>query len=258
MSGASALARTQLALQRHVLGQADDACCGVLDGPGIGRRGLEIYRAAYRARLAEAMRDTFGHTAAWLGDEAFDARALAYIEEHPSANRNLRWYGEAFPGWLARRFLETPALAELAAIDWALRRAFDGPDSIALRLEDMAAVEPDDWPAARLVLQPTSARLRLESNAIALWHAIDGGEAAPRAGRLAAPIGLLVWRRGLQPHFRSLGPFEEAALALVAGGATFGVACDALAAQFPSLDISREAGTLLRRWVDDEVLAAIC
>ena len=65
---------------------------------------------------------------------------------------------------------------------------------------------------------------------------------------------MLVWRRGEQPHFRSLAPIEAAALDLVARGRSFGEACAALAAAFPEADIAVEAGTMLRRTMRGRVM----
>lgn len=248
----------QLALQRFVLDESSDIAANASSGPGLDApRRLGIYRFAYRARLADALRGAYGHTATYLGTEAFASLAGAYIDGQPSRHGNLRWYGASFAPWLRLRHPAAPEVAELAALDWALRRAFDGPDSGALSLADLGAISPDAWQAKRLELQPTVERIRLAHNTVALWHALDTDQPPPAAVRLPEESGLLVWRRGLQPSFRSLGRLEGAALDLIAAGSAFGAACEALAASFPGVDIAREAGTLLRRWVDEELLASL-
>lgn len=250
------LEKLQLALQRHVLDQPSNVAAGIRPGRGLEpARRLDIYRYAYRARLADALRDSYGHTAAYLGAEAFASLAGAYVDAQPSTHRNLRWYGASFAPWLRLEGRAAPEVAELAALDWALRRAFDGPDCVALGLADLGAIAPQAWPAMRLELQPTVERVRFAHNTVALWHALDTGQPAPAVARLPEENPVLVWRRGLQPHFRSLGPFEDAALDLVAAASPFGAACEALAERFPEVDVVREAGTLLRRWVDEELLA---
>lgn len=256
MTSGSGLAEIQLALQRFVLGEANAIAPEVRAGYGIGaRRRLGIYHGAYRARLAEALRDAHGHTAVYLGEQLFDRLAAEYVEAHRSAHGNLRWYGESFAPWLRIVRPGSPELSELAAIDWALRRAFDGPDCAALALAQLAAIAPEALQSVRLVLQPTAHRLRLERNSIALWHAIDAEHPLPAPEWLPEPVEVLVWRRGLQPHFRSLGAIETAALAMISAGTPFTSTCERLAARFPGLDIAREAGSLLRRWIDDELLA---
>ena len=258
MSGASALEVLQRGLQRFVLGEANDIAAAIAAGPGpdAGQR-LAIYHFAYRARLADALRDSYGHTASYLGADGFDSLAHAYIADHPSRRANLRWYGEEFAPWLALRHAAAPEVAELAALDWALRRAFDGPDAEPLGMAALAAIAPGDWTGVRLRLDPTAEKLRLRHNTVTIWHAFDTDVAPPPAVRLGEAVELLVWRRGLQPHFRSLGPLEAVALDCVGRGLPFGATCDALAARFPDEDIGRAAGMLLRRWVDEELLAGI-
>ena len=58
---------------------------------GLLRRGREpllcIYQHAYSARLLGALRDNYGVLPRAMGDEAFDALALAYLRAHPSRHR---------------------------------------------------------------------------------------------------------------------------------------------------------------------------
>jgi hypothetical protein len=254
---ASGLEALQLALQRHVLGEASGIEAAIAPGPGPGAAiRLDIYRYAHRARLVDALRDSYGHTASYLGAEAFDRIAAAYVQAHPSRHANIRWYGGELAAWIERRHAGTPEVAELAALDWALRRAFDGPDAIPMDLGALSGLAALDCDGMRLALHPTAERLRLRYNTVAIWHALDEGLAPPAAVRLPEVLELLVWRRGEQPHFRSLGEIEAAALGLAAKGWTFGEICTELARAFPRADVAVEAGTLLRRWVEDELLVA--
>lgn len=251
------LGALQRQFQQHVLsGGADIASVIRPGGIGIERR-LAIYHHAYRARLVDTLRDSYGHTLRYLGDDAFDAAALVHVEAHPSDHPNLRWYGRDFPQTLAARFDEDPEVAELALLDWTLRHAFDGPDAPVLTLADLAAVAPEAWGRIGFVLHPTFTRLQLHHNTLALWQAMDEDETAPPAAALAAPGELLVWRRGHQPHFRSLQPVEVMALDSLHDGTGFAAMCALLAERFADVDTATEAGTLLRRWIDEELLSAI-
>lgn len=254
----SALLALQTALQQHVLDAADGVRDRIVAGPGIGvERRLQIYHHAYRARLVETLADTFGHTASYLGEDWFGADAQAYIETHPSTRASLRWYGADFPAWLQQRHPQDGDIGELAALDWALRRAFDGPDAPVLTLADLGALPPEAWATLGFALQPTAERLTLHFNTLAIWQALDGDSTPPTAAPLAAPGALLVWRRDLQPHFRTLGPVEALALTQLAAGTSFAATCAALAADFPAEDAATQAGALLRRWIDDGLLASV-
>ncbi len=243
--------------QQHLLaGDGGIAAAVKRGGIGVARR-LAIYHHAYRMRLVDTLRDSYGHTLVYLGGEAFDAAALAYVEVQPSDHASLRWYGASFAQALALRFDEDDEVAELAALDWALRLAFDGRDAPVMTLADLAALPPDAWSQVGFALHPTYARLRLQHNTLALWQALDRDQAPPAAAPLAEAGDVLIWRRGHQPHFRSLQALEAAALDCLHGGLSFARTCERLSAHFERADTVAEIGTLLRRWIDEELLSAI-
>lgn len=264
MSAASAsLADIQARMQAHVLLSDQAALLDVVcsQGPTAERR-LGIYHHAYRARLIETLRDSFGHTHGYLGDAWFDHLAGAFVEQHPSTLSNLRWYGQAWPDWLAAQLVAEsdlgahPEVAELARLDWALRQAFDAADAPVLSLAGLAALAAsDDWVNAALTPQPSVCVLTLAHNTLSLWHALDQDESVPPPEALPSPIGVLVWRRDVQPHFRSVSAMESVALAGLLRGRSFADICGDLAAAFEPDDTTSVAAALLRRWVDEGVLS---
>ncbi|MDA0225950.1 MAG: DNA-binding domain-containing protein [Proteobacteria bacterium] len=215
---------------------------------------LGIYFDAYRARLAEALQDSFAHTARLLGEAAFLALAREYIEANPSRHYNVRWYGDAFPAWVRDA---RPAHGELAAFDWALRTAFDSADAEALGPADLAALSAEDWERAGFVLHPSFQLLELAFNSVPVWQALDRDETPPAFRPLAVPVTMLVWRRDLQPHFRSLEPDEAKALRAALGGASFAEVCLQAAEQGGADDAVVRSGRWLRRWIDEALLAGI-
>ena len=253
----TSLAQLQSAFQQHLL-TGDEAIAEHIRGGGIGTaRRLHIYHHAYRMRLVDTLRDSFGHTLLYLGDEHFNAAALAHVQGHASAYPSLRWYGADFPRTLAARFDEAPQVAELAQLDWALRHAFDGPDAPVLTLADLATLPTERWADVGFTLHPTYARLRLRHNTLAIWQALDDDGVPPDAAPLAEPGELMIWRRGHQPHFRSLQALEAAALDGLQAGQSFAAVCAMLTEEFASADAAAEMGSLLRRWVDEELLSAV-
>ena len=146
MTPTSTLRNVQMALHDHLLGRASAIERELAEGGRIPlERRLHIYHHAYRARLQETMQDTFEKTWAYLGDDAFAAAALDYVEGHPPVHRNLRWYGETFPRWLTQRFPADADIGELAMIDWQLRQAFDGDDAVPVPATALAALGADVW-----------------------------------------------------------------------------------------------------------------
>ena len=248
-------------MQAHVLTGDVAALSDVRDDAAMpAARRLGIYHHAYRARLLETLRDTFGHTLLYLGDDWFDHLAGAFIERTPSTSPNLRWYGEGWHAWLAAELVEGSPMgshqevAELAQLDWTLRRAFDAADAPALSMQDLAAMAPEDWATVVLNPQPSLAVLNLRHNTLSLWHALDQDEEVPPSERLDEPVAVLVWRHDERPHFRSMAPIEAFAMEALVQGRSFAEICASMAERFADHDTAPMAGALLRRWVEEGAL----
>jgi hypothetical protein len=216
-----------------------------------------VYVEAYRARLRDALRDTYGHTARHLGQAAFGELAREYIETHAPEHYSIRWYGGRFPAWLRAARPRDAHVAELAALDWALRCAFDSADAEPLGAADLAALAAEDWERIGFVLHPAFQLLEMDYNTVALWHALDREEPPPPSQKLPRTAALLVWRRELQPCFRSIESDEADALRALHDGASFGAICARLAESAPHEDATALAGQWLARWIADALLVAV-
>lgn len=252
----------QMRMQAHVLGDDEAALQDVCDAHGLSaRQRLGIYRHAYRTRLLETMRDTFAHTWRYLGDERFDHLALAFIEQHPSHHANLRWWGDSWPAWLGGDRLATmgvghhPEVAELAQLDWALRRAFDAATMPLLSAADLSAQALTQWTAEPLHPQASVALLSLQCNTLSLWHALDQDEEVMPAVELTQGVRVLVWRQDDRPHFRSVSDDEGVALTHLLMSRSFVEICAGLALPHDGADAAAMVASILRRWLDDGVLA---
>jgi hypothetical protein len=145
--GMSTLAALQERFQKAVL--LDDPTPGLFAAEGAAlESGLAVYLQAYRARLTAALRDNYPVLQRALGDEAFDLLARAYLDEHPSHFRSIRWFGDSLAEFLAAapEHLPHPALVDLARMDWAMRTAFDAADATLLGVGELVALPPEEWP----------------------------------------------------------------------------------------------------------------
>lgn len=212
--------------------------------------GLAVYHHAYRAQLQAALRDSFEKTRAWLGDEAFDMAASAHVVAAPPSSWTLGHYGRDFPETLDRIYPHDLEVGELARLDWALRRAFDGKDAEPVSSELFASV---DWTSAGIELAPTLSVLNVTTNAAALWSAMAEGEVPPPAQRLAEPASVRVWRKALSPRFTTMDHCEAEALGLLLAGSSFSVMCEVVAARF-ELGV---VGQLVGGWLRDELIVGI-
>lgn len=259
----SALHEQQRALQAAISAAAVDGAALVQARPAAG---LDVYRHAYVARLAGALRDNFTVLHRALGDDEFDALAAAYVDAHPSRVPSIRWFGDALAGFMAGAYAERlphESLVDFARMDWALRGAFDAADAPPLRPEALMALAPAQWPALRLTLQPSVAVVELGWAIEPAWRALrawdpESGEDQPE---LSAPEPLshrlLVWRDAtLETRWRSLEPREAALLEAVAAGVDFAALC-ALAAEQGGADAGDPAALVvaeLQRWLAEGLL----
>lgn len=246
----------QSGFQDYILGRDERALAEVGSTPGLSaRRRLDIYHNAYRARLAELLADTYERVEIYIGETAFAAAALRFIEANPPTARNLRHYGSTFPAFLADFFPDDPEIAELAGMDGRLRNAFDAADAATLCVADLATLQADAWDAVVFELHPSASVQCFAWNTPAIWQDLNRETAPPPAERLSQPEAWLFWRKALQPHFRSLAPAEYAALQGMGENIAFGDLCLMLAKAYPEIDVARQVGEWLCTWLDDGVLS---
>ncbi len=179
---------------------------------------LGVYHHAYRARLAEVLGEGLAKTQLYMGSDVFETHARAYAVAHPPTQRGLNRYGAGFPDFLGKVYPANPELLELAQLDWDLRACFDGPDSPALDAATAAANASMDWLSHPNPLHP-SVRVRpIATNVVQLWKAMDDDADVPPPQALDAPAWLVVWRKGLQPHFQTVDAEQAQALCQLGGG----------------------------------------
>jgi hypothetical protein len=214
---------------------------------------LAVYHHAYRAQLMDCLRDTFERVWTWLGDAGFETAGQKHIELHPPHGWTLADYGNGFDRTLKDLYPNDPELAELAWLDWSLRRAFDGPDATSLEAVDLSRA---DWNTAVLYFVPTLSIAPISTNCAAIWTALSEGRSPPGVQRLAAPMALRVWRVGLTPRFRSIDALEQHALQMVIEGATFATICTTIESARHS-KAAEVAGSFLASWLQDGLISFV-
>ena len=252
--GAAELASTQHLLASCILSVAPCTVPDSVDRSGSlpGLDGILIYHRAYRARLTEVLADSYAKCARYVGTDLFRALACQYIDRHPPQDRHLGSYGDHFAALLRERYPDNPELYDLAQLEWALREVFDSADVPALTVP---AIERDGaqaclgrWP----ILHPSLRVYWLRSNVIAIWRAIDDDEEVPEVVLREQSHALAVWRKGLQPHFKSLDCNEARFLeALDHQGATIAAVAQAWEESEKLSDPTLLAGWLTGWWSDE-------
>lgn len=246
----------QDALQDHILGRGGDIA-GHLEAPrGVDAAArLNVYHYGYRARLRDLLREAFDKTWSWLGDEAFDGAATAYVETRHSASFSLDDYGAGFPAFLAQQMPREIEANELAWLERAMRKAFDGPDATPLDPSRLAGLDDAAWDRARFAFHPTLVVRPVQAHLGSLWAGIESGENfTPLA--VEAGLSIRVWRKDLQPHFRMIGRDEALALGQLMDGLAFAELCARLT-PLDDVDPVERVATMLAVWLQDGLIVDI-
>lgn len=205
---------------------------------------LDVYRNAYYLRLEEALARDFPALRAVVGDEAFGRLAAAYLTANSSTRPSLRFLGRHLQDWL-RVGREEPALADLAALEWAVLHAFDAPDAPSLTAADFEGFAAGQWPELRLALHPSLGLLVVDANVRDIWLAVRRGDPLPALQPTRE--WLVVWRGGSGPQVEAISAGCHALLAAFVRGSSFASACEALAELADPDDVPRLAAESLHR-----------
>lgn len=241
----STLAALQDAMQDWLL-DGDPRIGAHIAGPENSQR-LRIYADAYRLRLLDVLAQDFPVTRTLLGEAAFEAQALGYLQAHPSRQPSVRWFGNGFADWLAQAPGLPAGSDELARFEWLQGECFDAPDAPMLALAAVASLSAEAWPILPLRLHPAARML-------ATRHLrLSSGQPVP--ARRTTVARWLLWRSGLDVHWRRLDDDEAEVLGQIARGTHFGEVCESLA-RLDGDGSALRAASLLKRWLTDGVLAA--
>lgn len=253
------LRELQRDMQRHLLGEASGIVDAIVDAPPLtAAERLAIYRNAYQVRLIDALHETYPVLHALLGDSAWVELGRAFVAAQPSVHRSIRWYGGELEGFLAGRppYVAQPILAEIARLEWTLAEVFDAKDAEPLARASLASIHPAAWGVLRIKFHPSLRRLTFAWNTVPVWKAMNGEETPPLPALSEAPVPWLLWRKDLQNYFRSMAPYESAALDAALRGLNFSELCEALAEWLPEDEVPQVAATLLSNWADSGLIVA--
>jgi hypothetical protein len=254
----SALPKLQDSFQAYLLGQGGDIAASVRDGDKADRhRLLSVYRHGYLSRLQECLGNDFAGLRAMLGEAAFDELTAAYVAAHPSRHANVRWLGRDMAEFIRRH----PAtkdrldLAEMAQFEWALGLALDAADDDAMVADELMGLTGDEWGTLTVRPRANVQRLTLRTMAPKAWlrheTVTPGGLTVDPAER---PVDWLVWRKEIDPQFRSMELDEAWAFDAAAAGTGFAALCEGIARFMPADQAAARAAGLLRVWIDARLL----
>lgn len=231
----------------------------ITSDPGTGfDRGYQIYRHAYRARLAEALGNDFPCLSLLLGDQHWETLVKAYIRAHPSQYRSLRWFAQSLPAFVKENapFSQQPIIGELADFEWQLRMAFDAADCETASMASLTAVPPEEWPELRLPPVPGLLILSHVYNSVAVWQALKDNRPPPAPQPLPTPEHWVIWRQERITRFQSVPEDEASGLRIIQDGGNFAALCEALAYWHEEERIPQRAIALVQGWLTAGMIQA--
>tara|TARA_R110002111_G_scaffold262613_1_gene339458 strand:+ start:41100 stop:41978 length:879 start_codon:yes stop_codon:yes gene_type:complete len=126
---------------------------------------MGIYANAYYARLLECLSEEYPALVCAMGETAFGAFCMEYLQAYPPTSYTLGDLGAHFPQFLKEH--KPPAdedevnwpdfLIELATLERIYSEVFDGPgieQETLLTAEALSSIAPDDWPELALKMAP--------------------------------------------------------------------------------------------------------
>jgi hypothetical protein len=200
------LASQLAAVQDYVLRESSRPVAGVVGTRAVSRgKRLGIYRDAYFLRLYEVLSSSYPGLKTLLGDR-FDELIAVYTAQHRSNHFSIRYYGRGLSKLLStdRRFKTEPALAEVAAWEWAMAHAFDAADAERIDMAALAAMPSELWAGVTFRFHSSIGALETRWNSVALWKAANRGETPPVPARNPGVDHWVVWRRALEVLFEKI------------------------------------------------------
>ena len=256
------LALLQREFQTHVLhepAQGEFASRVVGSPQSSGHERLGVYAHAYRARLIEILGNDFIGLRALVDESEFDALCRHYVAETPSHVYNARWYGARLALFLrvTAPWSASPALSEMAELDWAIGLSFDAVDEAVVSESDVAAIDPSEWPDMRCRLTASVRRLFNNWNVGDIRRAIDRGETPPPLQKLRVPQSWIVSRQEHTVRYRQAEGDESDALDGVERGLSFAELCEQLCEWHSPDVVAMRVATLFKAWIGNQWIKAL-
>lgn len=225
---------------------------------------LAVYGNAYFARLLDCLADEFPTTKQVLGDDAFAAIGMQYLQARPSRSYTLNDLGTGFPDYLREtRPADIPQrgwpdyVIDLATLERTYSEVFDGPGVesgietklaehfVALTPAALQSVLPDEVP--RLVLQPAPC-LRLLRLDFPVHEAITAARHAQDIpSPVPSPTFLVVTRRDFIVRRAAVSEVEYCLLHALVKGACLSEALERVTSMTNDLKTDFVSGCF-ERW----------
>ena len=254
------LKELQHRFKHHLFGQESPIAQHIVSDKLSSEFRLGIYANAYMSRLIEVLENDYPVLHTLMGQATFYELCHAYIQQYPSTNSSLRWFGQHLPRLLTQvePYKYKPYLAEMAVFEWTLVNAFNASDQSPIAESEVAQVPPDKWPVLSFGFHPSVHSFEYEWNILPIWQAHKANKPLVSPEELPQPETCLVWRQNLKTMFRTLEPDEARMFAAAQQGDNFSELCEQLSLYINDAEqIPLRAVSLLKTWISQGLLADI-
>lgn len=185
-------------------------------------RGLAAYRANAHASAERALQAAYPVMVQLLGEEDFNNLARDFWHQCPPQRGDLAQWGAALPAFLSgsESLADTPYLADVAHIEWALHTCADAADRLQ-NAASFANLKQHEPKTLSFLLAPGAAVLACGYPAATVVLAHQGHGSLTDAAALlhaGSAQSALVWRQGYAPRLRVLHETETAATRAICAG----------------------------------------
>lgn len=255
----SDLANTQDLFQNDILNETALLMDGI-KAPNLkyAKARLSTYQNAYVLRLLESLQIDYPVLYAYMGEKRFNQIGRAYIKQHPSVYRSIRWFGANFAYFITVYSKKLCFEAEMAKFEWALVTAFDSADIPLTRETDLMQYPYEAWPYFTFTFHPSVQILTLDWNVIPLWNTWKSKGtfgASPKKHRRSATY--IIWRQDLDTYSQKLSlPEANALKAAISGCSLMDIITQIhpfIKTQEPTVYIA----SLLKRWICMDLIGNI-
>lgn len=209
---------------------------------------MRVYRNTVLLGALDALAASYPVTRTIVGDQTFEALALAFARSHPPDVPILALYGGRFPEWLAGEAIasELIYLADVARCEALRNEAMNAADAPTLTGDALGGLEPERLLALKLRAHPATRFGWFSTPAMAIWLAHQG----PIEGELAPdwrPGGAIFTRSGTTIDGFELDSVGHRLLAGMRMGETLGMATRAVSELYPDAQVGECFGLLVAR-----------
>lgn len=207
------------------------------DGLDPSRR-LFVHYNSIAASLTRVLENTYPALRAMLGTDTFAGAAAQHIRRHPPGSASLLDYGSGFAASAVAMAdgQDATMVGEIAAIEWAQKRAFHAADAPVVTRADLSRVPSERMPGLRFDRHPALLLIEVTAAAYGAWCA-----ALELADRAAAGH-IAVTRPDTRVHVHGLRPGTHALVAALADGMTLQDAAESAASADPDIDLAGAIG----------------